>query len=56
MNSKLYDLILKNRNKLNKMIEKKAPYEKILKQSLILDKYINQEQKLQKNNHLNNYN
>lgn len=33
-------LINKNRNKLMKMIEDKKPYEEIVKQSQILDKYI----------------
>lgn len=33
-------LILKNSAKLKNLIESKAPYEKVLKQSKILDKYI----------------
>ena len=40
MNKKIKLLIEKNRNKLEKMIERKQPYEKILKQSQLLDKYI----------------
>lgn len=40
MDSKINFLISKNSTKLNKLIEKNAPYEKILKQSQKLDKYI----------------
>lgn len=40
MKLKLHFLIEKNRDKLTKMIERKEPYEKILKQSQLLDKYI----------------
>lgn len=40
MDSKIYLLILKNKAKLSKLIEQNAPYEKILHQSQILDKYI----------------
>jgi len=41
MESKYPLLILKNKAKLNKMIRENAPYEKILHQSHLLDKYIN---------------
>ncbi len=40
MNSKFSLLILKNKAKLEKLIESGAPYEKILHQSQLLDKYI----------------
>lgn len=40
MDSKTYLLIFKNKAKLSKLIEENAPYEKILKQSKKLDKYI----------------
>ena len=40
MKSNIPYLILKNSAKLNKLIENNAPYEKILKQSPKLDKYI----------------
>lgn len=40
MDTKLYLLIFKNKAKLSKLIEENAPYEKILKQSQKLDKYI----------------
>ena len=40
MKSNIPYLILKNSAKLNKLIENNAPYEKILKQSQKLDKYI----------------
>lgn len=40
MDTRIYLLILKNRAKLSKLIEENAPYEKILHQSQILDKYI----------------
>ena len=40
MNSRIAYLILKNSAKLNKLIESNAPYEKILRQSRKLDKYI----------------
>jgi hypothetical protein len=40
MDSKLIYLILKNTAKLEQLIEADAPYEKILKQSQKLDKYI----------------
>ena len=39
MDSKVSLLILKNKAKLSKLIEQNAPYEKILHQSQILDKY-----------------
>lgn len=38
-------LILKNRAKLEHMIKIGAPYGKILKQSQLLDKYINEKMK-----------
>lgn len=40
MESKIFYLILKNSAKLEKLINTNAPYEKILKQSQKLDKYI----------------
>ena len=40
MNLKIHFLIEKNRAKLTKMIERKESYEKIVKQSQLLDKYI----------------
>ena len=40
MKSNIPYLILKNSAKLEKLIESNAPYEKILKQSQKLDKYI----------------
>jgi hypothetical protein len=40
MESKISLLILKNKAKLEKLIESEAPYEKILHQSQLLDKYI----------------
>lgn len=40
MDLKLELLIKKNRNILDKMIEDDEPYEKILKQSQVLDKYV----------------
>ena len=40
MKSNIPYLILKNSAKLNKLIENNAPYEKILKVSTKLDKYI----------------
>lgn len=40
MESKIIYLIMKNTAKLEKLIETNAPYEKILKQSKKLDKYI----------------
>ena len=40
MNSRIAYLILKNSAKLKNLIESEAPYEKILKQSQKLDKYI----------------
>ncbi len=40
MDSKFSLLILKNKAKLERLIESGAPYEKILHQSQILDKYI----------------
>ena len=40
MKSNIPYLILKNSAKLDKLIESNAPYEKILKQSQKLDKYI----------------
>lgn len=38
----LSKLIEENTNKLNKMVEQKRPYNEILKQSQILDKYISE--------------
>lgn len=38
----LEKLIEQNTNKLNKMVEQKRPYNEILKQSQILDKYISE--------------
>lgn len=40
MNSRAPYLILKNSTRLERLIESNAPYEKILKQSQKLDKYI----------------
>lgn len=40
MDSRIYFLISRNSAKLNKLIESDAPYEKVLKQSRRLDKYI----------------
>lgn len=40
MDSKLIYLIMKNTAKLEKLIESNAPYEKIVRQSKKLDKYI----------------
>ena len=40
MDSKTIYLIMKNTAKLEKLIETNAPYEKIIKQSQKLDKYI----------------
>lgn len=40
MNFRTNLLIIKNKAKLNKMIAQEAPYDKILKQSKLLDKYI----------------
>ena len=40
MDSKTICLILKHTAKLEKLIETDAPYEKILEQSQLLDKYI----------------
>lgn len=40
MDSKLQFLIETNRDKLTEMIENKEPYEKIVKQSQLLDKYV----------------
>jgi len=40
MDLKLQLLIEKNKNKLEKMIESREPYEKIVEQSQLLDKYI----------------
>ena len=40
MESKIIYLIMKNTAKLEKLIETNAPYEKIVKQSQKLDKYI----------------
>lgn len=40
MDSKIMLLIYKNKAKLSKMIEQNAPYDKILRQSRKLDKYI----------------
>lgn len=40
MDSRLIYLIMKNTAKLERLIETNAPYEKILKQSKKLDKYI----------------
>lgn len=38
----LSKLIEENTNKLNKMVEQNRPYNEILKQSQILDKYISE--------------
>lgn len=43
MDYKLSFLILKNTAKLEKLILHNAPYSKILKQSQLLDKYINEQ-------------
>lgn len=40
MDSKIPLLILKNRAKLLKLINENAPYDKIIKQSKTLDKYL----------------
>ncbi len=40
MDYKIILLIFKNKSKLEKLIENDAPYEKILRQSQRLDKYI----------------
>lgn len=40
MDSKIIYLIMKNTAKLEKLIESNAPYEKIVRQSKKLDKYI----------------
>ena len=40
MQKDLKELISKNSEKLNKMLEQKKPYEKLLKQSQLLDDYI----------------
>ena len=40
MDTKIFYLIMKNTAKLEKLIETNAPYEKIVKQSQKLDKYI----------------
>lgn len=40
MDSSIFLLILRNKAKLSKMIEENAPYDKILRQSKRLDKYI----------------
>lgn len=40
MDSKIQLLIEKNRDKLTKMMEDEEPYEKIVKQSQLLDKYV----------------
>lgn len=40
MDSRTSLLILKNKAKLERLIESNAPYEKILHQSQLLDKYI----------------
>ena len=40
MDSRINLLILKNSARLNNLIEKGAPYEKLVKQSQKLDKYI----------------
>jgi len=40
MDSKYCFLILRNKAKLEKLIQENAPYEKILRQSQLLDKYI----------------
>lgn len=40
MDSKLQILIETNRDKLTEMIENNEPYEKIVKQSQLLDKYV----------------
>lgn len=40
MDCRINLLVIKNKNRLNKLIENNAPYDKILYQSRILDKYI----------------
>lgn len=40
MDSKIILLIFKNKSKLERLIENNAPYEKILHQSQLLDKYL----------------
>lgn len=40
MDPKIILLIFKNKSKLERLIENNAPYEKILKQSQLLDKYL----------------
>ncbi len=40
MDTKTFYLIMKNTAKLEKLVETNAPYEKILRQSKKLDKYI----------------
>ena len=40
MDTKIFYLIMKNTAKLEKLVETNAPYEKILRQSKKLDKYI----------------
>ena len=42
MQKDLKELISKNSEKLNKMLEQNMPYDKLLKQSQILDEYINE--------------
>ena len=41
MDSKYCFLILRNKAKLEKLIRENAPYKKILSQSKLLDKYLN---------------
>ena len=45
MDFKILLLIIKNRAKLEKLIEQNASYDKILKQSKLLDKYIMKQMK-----------
>lgn len=40
MHKDLKELISENSEKLNKMLEQKMPYDKLLKQSQLLDDYI----------------
>lgn len=46
MNCRIDVLIEENREKLTELIENKAPYEKILEQSMLLDDYIMKKIKL----------
>lgn len=50
MDCRINLLVIKNRAKLEKLIENNAPYKKILKQSQLLDKYIVKQMKEINNN------